>query len=129
MVPAKAEGSQCRDSGNGDNGRRHAALPAPSLPRFDTSVPGPIPASGISVWFGIANMRNYEISRNGLLEISASQQPGSACCLLCLYGLQGRDCSPYTENTVHICAAAQIITKLRVGAGPGCGGGAALALG
>lgn len=97
--------------------------PVSALPRFDTSILDPIPALGVSVWFGIAAVRNYQISHNGLLEISTSWQPGSACRLLRLCGLQGRDFSPYTENTVHICAAAQIIMKLRVGAGPSCGGG------
>lgn len=72
--PAKAKGSWWKDSGGGTGDRRHAALPVPALPGSDMSIRSPIPALGISLWFGIDAMKNYQMSRNGLLEINTSRQ-------------------------------------------------------
>lgn len=108
--PAKAEGSRWKDSGGGAGDRRHAALPAPVLPGFDTSLRSPIPALGISLRFGIDAVKNYQMSRKGLLEINTSRQPGRprerlpSASLIRLSG-QG-PLSVHRKRGAHLCRCA-----------------------
>lgn len=104
---AKAEGSRWKDSGGGAGGRRHAALPAPALPGFGMSIRSPVPAPGISLWFGIDTMKNYQMSHNGLLEINTSRQPGrhrERLLSASVIRLSGQGClSVHGKRGAHLC--------------------------